>query len=79
MLRKRYRLNAKPAFPALVSNYKGQDSPLYVHCSELALLHQGNGSSIYWNALALNFLLANLDWDLENTLGYEYGLKEHMR
>ena len=77
MLRKKYRLKAKPAFPAQVSTYKGGQGSHYVHHSEWALLHNGNDSSAYWNAATLQTLLGNVDWELESALGYQYGLKPH--
>ena len=78
MLRKRYRLKAKPAFPAQLSTYKGEQDSQYVHYSEVALLHEGNDSSAYWNAATLQILLGNVDWELESTLGYQYGLEPHI-
>ena len=82
MLRTKYGLRVKPAFPVQVSIYKGEQKDEvrpYVHHSEMVLLHQGNGSSMYWNDAALKFMLANLDWQLEDILGYEYGLGEPMQ
>ena len=72
MLRKRYHLRATSGFPVQVRNYKGEQDSKYVRHSELDFLRTGVGTSGYWNAETLRFLLDNLDPHLESTLGYNY-------